>query len=108
MWGKSVKKEHGNIETVIVMSSADILKESGVAEILITLLENPESNQTELEEKSGLSNWKILKLVPRLIDKGLIIERRGAYNQKILKLTTKGEDVAKALKRAREVFEKEN
>ena len=51
------------------MSSSDILKESGVTEIPITLLENPESDQTKLEEKSELLNWKILKLIPRLTDK---------------------------------------
>ncbi len=84
--------------------SEDILSEKGVAEILITLLENPGINQTQLEEKSGLSNWKVLKLVPRLKDNGLISERRGEYNRKLLTLTERGEEVARALKKAKDAL----
>ena len=83
-----------------------LLNEYGVAEILITLLDNPGIYQGELEEKVTISRYKIINLIQRLVDNNLVVEERGKFARKYLRLTEKGEEVAKALKKAREALEK--
>ena len=94
----------------MILLSQDLLNEKGVPEILLTLLEasnnGEELNQSELLERlQSISLWVFNRLYPQLRGAGLIQEKRGAYNRKILRLTKKGEEVAKALKRAREALE---
>ena len=87
----------------------DILKESGVQEVLLLLLEHNEFSTGELMEalrKEGVSKWRFSIIKPQILNAGLIQERKEGINRKILSLTKKGKEVALALKKAREALEK--
>ena len=79
-----------------------ILDEPKVASILLAILEHPGIIQEKIAETVATSRNTLRTLLTKLKYENMVVEKPGERNKKHYYLTKKGEEVAKALKQARE------